>query len=209
LNRTISAVAQLEILRGDGLASAGPLPSSLPGWITGVSRSRIPEPDQWVSNGINNLELGHPGPGSKNMITYLYWIIVVGLALAIIFFVGLRTGNAKGGLLGAAAVLLVGWTAYYFYFEQVFVKRWGGVMALSVPEGQYHIMTTWKDDNLWIENFDPRTNECIFTEYSRGNLLQGRVTLRNCNPVVLFPSSGSPRSEPSAPTAEKNKPAAP
>jgi hypothetical protein len=57
-------------------------------------------------------------------------------------------------------------------------------MNVSVPEGQYHITATWKDDNLWIENYDPEKNVCIFTEYSKGNLLEGRVTIKNCNPLI-------------------------
>jgi hypothetical protein len=42
----------------------------------------------------------------------------------------------------------------------------------------YHVTTTWKDDNLWIENYDPKTNNCLFSEYSRGNLLQGRIIIK-------------------------------
>ena len=47
-----------------------------------------------------------------------------------------------------------------------------------------HIAATWKDDNLWIENYDPKTNTCHFNEYSKGNLLQGKVTIKNCNPLI-------------------------
>ncbi len=57
-------------------------------------------------------------------------------------------------------------------------------MTLSVPEGQLHLGATWKDDNLWIENYDPKTNICHFREYSKGNLLQGKVTIKNCNPLM-------------------------
>jgi hypothetical protein len=111
--------------------------------------------------------------------------LFIGLAIAIIVVVGVRMDNLKAALPGAAVLLFAGWAAYYFYFEQIFVKRWGGVMTISVPQGQYHVATTWKDDNLWIENYDPKTNTCLFSEYSRGNLLQGRVTIKNCNPLGL------------------------
>lgn len=57
-------------------------------------------------------------------------------------------------------------------------------MTINVPDGQRHIGATWKEDNLWIENYDPATNTCYFTEYSKGNLLQGKVTLKNCNPLM-------------------------
>ena len=56
-------------------------------------------------------------------------------------------------------------------------------MTLRVPAGQRHIMATWKDDNLWVENYDPATNTCHFSEYSKGNLLQGRVTIERCSPL--------------------------
>lgn len=125
------------------------------------------------------------------MITYVYWAFVVGLAIAVIVLLGVKAGALKSALVGAVAILLVGWGTYYFYLQQIFVKRWGGVMTISVPEGQYHIATTWKDDNLWVENYDPKSNTCVFSEYSRGNLLQGRVTLKDCNPLAVRFGAGA------------------
>ena len=118
------------------------------------------------------------------MITYLYWGLVFGLAIAALVFIGVKLNNLKAGLVTTAVILLIGWAAYYFHFQQVFVKRYGGVMTVTVPDGQHHISATWKDDNLWIENYDPATNTCIFNEYSRGNLLEGRVKIKNCNPLM-------------------------
>jgi len=124
------------------------------------------------------------------MITYLYWGLVIGLVIATLALVGVKFNNLKAALISVAIILFVGWVAYYFHFQQVFVKRYGGVMSVSVPEGQNHIAATWKDDNLWIENYDPVTNTCFFNEYSRGNLLQGKVTIKNCNPVMLGTARG-------------------
>ena len=117
------------------------------------------------------------------MITYFYWMLVIAIAMASIYFFG-RADKWKSGLIAALVVFAIGWAAYFFHFQQLFVKRYGGVMAITVPQGQYHIAATWKDDNLWIENFDPKTNTCHFNEYSRGNLLQGKVTIKNCNPLL-------------------------
>ena len=116
------------------------------------------------------------------MITYLYWIAVI-LAATTIFTICAKTDKWKIGITIASLILATGWSAYYFRFQQIFVKHYGGVMTIQVPQGQYHIGATWKDDNLWIENFDPDTNSCIFSEYSKGNLLQGRVTIKNCKPI--------------------------
>ena len=116
------------------------------------------------------------------MITYLYWTAVIVFAAAI-FAVSAKNDKWKIGATVALVILAIGWSAYYFRLQQVFVKRYGGVMTIQVPAGQYHIGATWKDDNLWIENFDPATSSCIFTEYSKGNLLQGKVTIKNCKPI--------------------------
>jgi hypothetical protein len=123
------------------------------------------------------------------MVTYLYWSLVCLVAGLLLFFL-LRAKQWKTGIILPLFVLLVGWAAYHFHFEQLFVKRYGGVMSIEVPEGQLHLATTWKDDNLWVENYDPKTNTCYFTEYSRGNLLEGTVKIENCNP--LLPSATRP-----------------
>jgi hypothetical protein len=117
------------------------------------------------------------------MTTYLYWMIVI-VAMAIaLWLVGGLLKYRVAALVVAALIGLVGASAYYFHYQQILVKRWGGVMHVSVPDGQRHLGVTWKDDNLWIESFDPASNTCEFREYSRGDLLQGLVVIKNCNPL--------------------------
>ena len=118
------------------------------------------------------------------MITYLYWFAVVLIAVLVLFSLGVKAEKWKAGIILSIIIAVVGWGAYTFHFQQIFVKRYGGVMRISVPEGRHHIGATWKDDNLWIENYDPETNTCIFTEYSKGNVLQGKVIIKNCNPLL-------------------------
>lgn len=116
------------------------------------------------------------------MITYVYWFLVIGSALGLFALLAKRD-LWRVALIVAGSCLVAGWGAYYFHFEQVFVKRFGGVMSITIPKGQLHIATTWKDDNLWVENYDPATNTCYFYEYSKGNLLEGKVLLKDCNPL--------------------------
>ena len=127
------------------------------------------------------------------MISYLYWFVLIALLFAILFGLGARLNRWKPAVIVSAIVLISGTLLYYFYLEQMFVKRWGGSMSISVPAGQVHMGATWKDDNLWIQNYDPDSNTCIFSEYARGNLLEGRVVVRNCNPLL-------PSRQPDAPT---------
>ena len=118
------------------------------------------------------------------MVTYLYWALIGGLILAILAIIGAKLNQWKVAAISAVLILAIGMGAYYFHFEQIFVKRYGGVMTVTVPKGQLHLAATWKEDNLWIENYDPLTNTCHFREYSRGNLLEGQVTIKNCNPLL-------------------------
>jgi hypothetical protein len=117
------------------------------------------------------------------MITYLYWICSFLLTGLVFWLVG-RFVKWKYGAAAALFTLFVAWSAYNYKYEQVFVKNYGGVMSIRVPEGQHHISVTWKDENLWVENYDPKTNRCFFSEYSKGDILQGQVTIENCNPLM-------------------------
>lgn len=136
------------------------------------------------------------------MITYFYWLIIALLIVAAIYVLGIKFELWKPALIGTLVILLTGIGAYYFHFQQIFVKRYGGVMAIKVPAGQLHIAATWKDDNLWIENYDPKTNTCHFSEYSRGNLLEGRVTIKDCNPIQYRETASITPSIPSKTTPQ-------
>ncbi|CAH0992792.1 hypothetical protein SIN8267_02929 [Sinobacterium norvegicum] len=116
------------------------------------------------------------------MITYLYWGCTLFVVITI-FTVMFRAGHStKWATIIAGTLLFVSWSTYHFYLQQIFVKRWGGVMTISVPEGHQYMGMTWKEDNLWLETYNPEKNQCRFAEYSRGDLLQGRVIVKDCNP---------------------------
>lgn len=118
------------------------------------------------------------------MVTYLYWSVIIAIAFGLFYFIAFKIEEWKIGAVACVSILLIGFLAYHFHFQQIFVKQYGGVMTVSVPEGELHISATWKDDHLWIENYNPVTNICHFREYSRGNLLQGEVKIKNCNPLL-------------------------
>jgi hypothetical protein len=118
------------------------------------------------------------------MITYLYWTVTIVVAL-ILIWAGLRFLSWKIGFVPGLLFFLGAWAAYHFHYEQLFVKNFGGIMSIDVPEGQMHLFTTWKDNHLWIENYDPKTNTCFFSEYSKGHLLEGQVVIKNCNPLSV------------------------
>ncbi len=144
------------------------------------------------------------------MITYFYWGCVIALVMLAMFLIGGKLANWKMAFVATAIILLAGWAAYYFHFQQIFVKRYGGVMSVSVANGLQHIAATWKDENLWIENYDPVKNICYFEEYSKRNMLEGRVSIKNCNPIALSSSPpGRKISSPPNPGKEEKPAAAP
>lgn len=140
------------------------------------------------------------------MITYLYWATTAFIAISLLLLF-VKNKAYKTGIILFLTTLILSWAAYFFHFEQMFVKRFGGVMNVTVKANEYHLHSTWKDDNLWIESYNPETQTCHFREYSKGNLLQGSVTIRNCRPLIKTsvdqPRLPAPtiRSEPTTPAA--------
>ena len=92
-----------------------------------------------------------PEKREKSMITYLYWAFVLAMAGILFWSLGYKARQWRGATIAAGIALVIGWSAHFFYFENLFVKRFGGVMSIATPEGQQHIATTWKDDNLWVK----------------------------------------------------------
>ena len=62
-------------------------------------------------------------------------------------------------------------------------------MVITVPSGERHIGAVWREDNLWVENYDPATNTCYIREYAKDHLLQGKVSINNCNPLLPLEKS--------------------
>lgn len=117
------------------------------------------------------------------MITYIFWFALISLMVAI-GAVTYKTRFWKTGAFIGAIIFFTLWGYYHFRWEQVLVKNYGGTMTLSVPKGLIHIGITWKDENIWIENYDPKTNTCYFSEYARGHLLEGKIVIKHCNPAL-------------------------
>jgi hypothetical protein len=117
------------------------------------------------------------------MITYLFWFMLFSI-LVLIGLIAYKTRFYKTGAIVGGIVFLSLWSLYYFKWEQHWVKNLGGTMTISVPKGMIHLGTTWKDENIWIENYDPKTNTCYFTEYSKGHLLEGNIIIKRCNPAL-------------------------
>ena len=118
------------------------------------------------------------------MITYFYWVLVLAIMLTPLYILGVKLNKWKVAGISAFTVFIIGNAAYFFHFQQVFVKNWGGVMTVTVPDGHQHMMATWKDDNFWLEHYYTHTNTCHFREYSKGAMLEGKVLIKYFNPLM-------------------------
>lgn len=138
------------------------------------------------------------------MINYIYWLAIACI-IVVVAGITLKTRWWKTGFGLSLGILFIAWVLFYFKFEQAWVKKYGGSMTISVPKGLIHLGITWKDEHLWVENFDPITNTCYFNEYAKGHVLQGTVIIKHCNPALpsVNPETQNlPKSEDHATTTE-------
>lgn len=81
-------------------------------------------------------------------------------------------------LAAAAALLLSG-------CDQFVARNFGGDIQVSIPPGTQLVTMTWKESNLWVLYYDPKTGTCTFREDAVGDVLEGTVTIADCNPIAL------------------------
>lgn len=67
--------------------------------------------------------------------------------------------------------------------EQSMTRSFGGNMSVQIPAGTQLVTMTWKEANLWVLYYDPKTKACTFAENSVHGVFQGTVTIPNCDPV--------------------------
>ncbi len=67
--------------------------------------------------------------------------------------------------------------------EQSMTRSFGGNMAVPIPPGTQLVTMTWKEANLWVLYYDPKTKACTFAENSVHGVFQGTVTVPNCDPI--------------------------
>lgn len=60
-------------------------------------------------------------------------------------------------------------------------RQFGSSVSLAIPPGAQLVSMTWKDDSLWHLYYLPGENTCVFKENSLLGVLEGSVTVPNCN----------------------------
>jgi len=113
-----------------------------------------------------------------------YLLITLSIA-GIIYFALYKADKKMYGVIAAVITLVISISVYKLFLEQIIAKSYGGSMTITVPEDTRFYGITWKDDDLWIGWYDDALKECIFKEDSKYNILQGKITVKNCHPIAL------------------------
>lgn len=79
-------------------------------------------------------------------------------------------------IIGAAAFLLAG-------CGQEASRKWGGDISFVAPQDVQLVSMTWKESSLWVLYYLPAEKACVFKESSHWGVLEGSVTVLNCNPL--------------------------
>lgn len=67
-------------------------------------------------------------------------------------------------------------------------KNWGGNATIKKPDASWQLVViTWKNSNMWVLWFDPKTNKCHFREDSSYGVVEGQVTVEKCDPLMFKP----------------------
>lgn len=124
-----------------------------------------------------------------NLVNIAYLVVVLLLACGV-GYMGFKVKKVVG-VVAFTAILGMGYVMHVSYFENMFAKRFGGVLNVETPENMLFITASWKDDQLWILNYDPKTDKCIYREKSKVGALEGEVRISNCNPLIYYALKGS------------------
>ncbi len=117
------------------------------------------------------------------MIDIFYAAVILLIAAG---FGALFLKKSKVAGVGSALIIAaIGYVAYIGYFENIFARKWGGTLDVKIQENHLYINSTWKENDLWLATYDPESRTCVFQEYSRSGLLEGKVKIKNCNPIQL------------------------
>jgi hypothetical protein len=111
----------------------------------------------------------------------LYILVTLALTAAAVW--AIWSVDKKKFLPIVVIVPLIFWGMYEMFFENFFAKRYGGTLTVTAPEGHKFFGVTWKDDDLWVGYYNPDEKKCRFEEYSKFSILEGKVVVKNCNPI--------------------------
>mgnify|MGYP006883057953 CR=1 FL=1 len=113
----------------------------------------------------------------------MMYVIACGFVSGLVGWGLWKSGKKTQAPIAALIVTGLFWGAYEMFLENIFAKRYGGTLTITIPEGNKFTGITWKDEDLWYGWYDPKTSECTFREESRYGMLEGKVLIKNCSPI--------------------------
>lgn len=116
--------------------------------------------------------------------TSLYIIITLILSVSAGYYFFSKRNSLNWAMGSSFAIIIFAYVSYEMFFENIFVRNFGGTMTVSVPDGEFFVDQTWKDGDYWMTTYNPEKNECYFREDPRFSILKGKVVVKNCKIYV-------------------------
>lgn len=63
-------------------------------------------------------------------------------------------------------------------------RRFGGKLEYKLPAGAQLVSMTWRDADLWVLYYDPKTQRCVFVDSSELGYREGQVVAPDYRPVT-------------------------
>jgi len=115
----------------------------------------------------------------------IYFLVFFAISAGIVYGF-YKAGQVKKGAIIGIIIFISSIIVYKAFLEQILAKSYGGNYTVVVPDGMRFYNITWKDSDLWVGWYDPKEKECVFKEDSKFNILQGKITIKNCEPIALI-----------------------
>ena len=113
------------------------------------------------------------------------WFCGMLAIMAGIVKMGWNKANKGKWFIAAAIVGVVMTSSYYTLLENMFARKFGGTLDVSIPANEYLLGVSWKGEDSWILTYDPVSKNCYYREESKFSTLEGKVRINNCKPLIL------------------------
>ena len=116
---------------------------------------------------------------------FILYILLTGVLSGVVYYGFSKADKHMYGVIAAIFLTTTSVVIYKLFLEQIIAKSYGGNYSVVVPDDMRFYGITWKDSDLWVGWYDGAKNECVFKEDSKFNILQGKITIKNCHPIAL------------------------
>jgi hypothetical protein len=116
--------------------------------------------------------------------TTAWFCLMLVIMIGIVNF-GYRKPFSTKAYIAAGVVGIIMTFSYYAFLENIFARKFGGTLDVSIPKDEYLIGISWKNEDSWILTYDSVSKNCYYREESKFSTLEGKIRVSNCKPLIL------------------------